>query len=45
MPTAVIVKVLALEYKLEPRLVTEAVIFSTLVSPLTLTPIIAFLQI
>ena len=45
MPTAVIVTVLALEYKLEPRLVTEAVIFSTLVSPLTLTPIIAFLQI
>ena len=45
MPSAVIVTVLALEYKLEPRLVTEAVIFSTLISPLTLTPIIAFLQI
>lgn len=44
MPSAVVVTVVALEYNLEPRLVTEAVIFTTLVSPLTLTPIIAFLQ-
>lgn len=45
MPTAVIVTVLALEYDLEPTLVTEAVAITTLISPLTLTPIIAMLQI
>jgi len=44
MPSAVIVSVLALEYNLEPSLVTEAVVITTLVSPLTLTPLIAFLQ-
>jgi len=44
MPSAVVVTVLALEYNIEPRLVTEAVIFTTLISPLTLTPIIAFLH-
>ena len=44
MPTAVIVTVLALEYDLEPTLITEAVVVTTLISPLTLTPIIAMLQ-
>ena len=44
MPTAVIVTVLALEYDLEPTLITEAVVVTTLISPLTLTPIIAILQ-
>ena len=44
MPSAVIVTVLALEYDLEPMLVTEAVVFTTLISPFTLTPLIALLQ-
>ena len=44
MPTAVIVTVLSLEYDLEPELVTEAVFITTLISPLVLTPLIAFLQ-
>jgi predicted permease len=37
--------VLAIEYDLEPMLVTEAVVFTTLVSPITLTPLIALLQV
>lgn len=44
MPSAAIVTVLALEYNLEPLLVTEAVVFTTLISPLTIAPLIAFLQ-
>ncbi len=44
MPSAVIITLLALEYNLEPQLVTEAVVFTTLISPLSLTPLIAFLQ-
>jgi predicted permease len=44
MPSAVIITVLALEYNLEPALVTEAVVYTTLISPLTLTPLIAFLH-
>lgn len=43
MPTAVITTVLASEYNLEPQLVTAIVFFSTLLSPLTLTPLLFFL--
>ncbi len=43
MPTAVITTVLASEYDLEPQLVTAIVFFSTLLSPLTLTPLLFFL--
>jgi predicted permease len=44
MPTAVITTVLAVEYDLDGAFVTGAVILSTLLSPLTLTPLIAYLQ-
>jgi len=43
MPTAVITIVLATEYDLEPAFVTSVVVVTTLVAPLTLTPLIAFL--
>ena len=43
MPTAVIVTILATEYDVEPAFVTAAVTTSTLLSPLTLTPLLAFL--
>lgn len=43
MPTAVITTVLASEYHLEPQLVTAIVFFSTILSPLTLTPLLFFL--
>jgi predicted permease len=35
--------VLATEYNVEPSFVTAAVFTSTLLSPLTLTPLLAFL--
>ena len=44
MPTAVIVAILALEYDVEPELVTEAVIATTLLSPFVLTPLIVYLS-
>lgn len=44
MPTAVITTVLAVQYDLEVEPVTVVVVLSTLLSPLTLTPLIAFLQ-
>ena len=44
MPTAVITTVLALQYELDMDLVTGAVIASTLLSPLTLSPLIVYLQ-
>jgi predicted permease len=44
MPTAVITTILAVEYDLEAALVTGTVVLSTLLSPLTLTPLIAYLQ-
>ncbi len=44
MPVAVITTILALEFELEPEFVTSAVFISTLASPLTLTPLIAFLS-
>jgi predicted permease len=43
MPAAVATTVLAAEYKLEPSLVTAIVFFGTLLSPLTLTPLIVTL--
>jgi hypothetical protein len=43
MPAAVATTVLATEYKLEPSLVTAIVFLGTVLSPLTLTPLIVFL--
>jgi len=43
MPSAVISTILASEYDVEPGFVTSAVFFSTLASPLTLTPLLALL--
>ena len=43
MPSAVISTILAAEFDVEPGFVTAAVFFSTLVSPLTLTPLLALL--
>jgi predicted permease len=42
-PTAITATVLATEYDIEPAFVTTAVLISTLLSPLTLTPILAYL--
>ncbi len=42
-PTAVLVTVLATEFDIEPALITTAVVTSTLLSPLTVTPLLAFL--
>lgn len=42
-PTAVLMTVLATEFDVEPAFVTNAVFFSTMLSPLTLTPLLAFL--
>jgi predicted permease len=42
-PTAVMTTVLATEYKLESSLVTAIVFVSTILSPLTLTPVLYFL--
>lgn len=42
-PTAVLTTVLATEYNIEPAFVTTAVVTSTLLSPLTVTPLLAFL--
>ena len=44
MPTAVITTILAVEYDLDPVFVTGTVLVTTLLSPLTLTPLIAYLQ-
>lgn len=44
MPTAVITTILAVEYDLDTAIITGTVIASTLLSPLTLTPLIAYLQ-
>jgi len=43
MPSAVITIVLATEYDVEPAFVTSVVISTTLLSPLTLTPLLAYL--
>jgi predicted permease len=44
MPVAVITTVLALEFDVAPAFVTSTVFTSTLLSPLTLTPLIAYLR-
>jgi predicted permease len=44
MPTAVITTILAVEYDLDAAFVTGTVILSTLLCPLILTPLIAYLQ-
>jgi len=43
MPSAIISIILATEYDVEPAFVTSAVFASTLLSPLTLTPLLAYL--
>ena len=44
MPTAVITIILATEYDVEPAFVTSVVFLTTLVSPLTLTPLLSWLR-
>ncbi len=44
MPVAVATTILAVEYDASPDFVTAAVFLSTLLSPLTLTPLIAYLR-
>lgn len=43
MPTAVMATVLATEFEVEPEFVTAVVFSSTLLSPLTVTPLLAYL--
>jgi predicted permease len=45
MPSAVVLTVLATEYDIEPAFLTTAVFTSTLLSPLTLTPLLAYLGV
>jgi predicted permease len=45
MPTAVLSMILALEFDVEPEFVTSAVVVTTLLSPLTITPILVILGI
>lgn len=44
MPTAVITTIIAIEYDVEPALVASVVLLTTLLSPFTLTPLLAALQ-
>ena len=44
MPVAVVTTILALEFDAAPAFVTSAVFLSTLLSPFTLTPLIAYLR-
>ena len=44
MPVAVVTTILALEFELSPEFVTSAVFISTVASPLTLAPLIAYLR-
>ena len=44
MPTAVMTTILALEFDAQPQFVTSVVCIATLLSPLTLTLLIAYLQ-
>jgi predicted permease len=44
MPVAVVTTILALEFDVTPAFVTSSVFASTLLSPLTLTPLIAYLR-
>jgi predicted permease len=43
MPTAVVMTVLATEYNVEPSFVTAVVFTTTLLSPITITPLLAYL--
>ncbi len=43
MPAAVMITILAIKYDLEPSFATTAVLLSTLLCPLTITPLLAFL--
>jgi len=43
MPTAVMTTIIASEYDVEPSLVTATVFISTIISPLTLTPLLLYL--
>jgi predicted permease len=43
MPTAVMATILATEYEAEPAFVTTTVFATTLLSPLTLTPLLLIL--
>jgi hypothetical protein len=43
MPVAVLTTILATEFETEPSFVTAAVLITTLLSPLTLTPLLALL--
>ncbi len=45
MPAAVITTILAVEFYLDAQLVSDTVLVSTVLCPLTLTPLIAFLQL
>jgi predicted permease len=44
MPSAVVTTILALEFDVSPSFVTNCVFLSTVLSPLTLTPLIAYLR-
>jgi predicted permease len=44
MPVAVVTTILALEFDASPNFVTSAVFVSTVLSPITLTPLIAYLR-
>lgn len=44
MPVAVVTTILASEFQVEPRFVTAVVFISTILSPFTLTPLIAWLR-
>ena len=44
MPSAIVVTVLAIEFDVEPGFVTSSVVLATLLSPITLTLIVAFLS-
>lgn len=44
MPVAVVTTILAVEFEIEPAFVTSVVFLSTILSPLTLTPLIALLK-
>jgi hypothetical protein len=45
MPTAVLSIVIATEFDVEPEFVTATVFITTLISPLTITPILAILGV
>jgi hypothetical protein len=45
MPTAVITTILAIEYELDTQMVAGTVILTTLLSPLTIAPLIAYLLV